>query len=178
MSAIHFQATPYTIGTWMVLRLPSAASAKLPSRGQVMVTGTLNGSPFHLPLEPDGTGSHWLSIDKSLQLSAHVRAEQNAVVEIEPSKVWPEPHIPADVRAALNSHHTARNLWNIITPMARWEWLRWINSTGQAETRTRRIAVTCSKLTAGKRRPCCFNRNVCCVPQVSKNGVLLGPKRQ
>ncbi len=175
MSTISFEATPYTIDAWMILKLPQAASAKLPSRGQVMVKGTINGFDFHTALEPDGKGGHWLHADKHMQKSAKVAAGKTAKLEIESTKDWPEPEVPADWQAALKADSQVQDLWLDITPMARWEWLRWINSTNQAETRKKRIEVSCSKLLAGWRRPCCFNRNMCCVPQVSKNGVLLDP---
>lgn len=48
-----------------------------------------------------------------------------------------------------------------------------VRATKQPETRRRRIEVACSKLTAGTRRPCCFNRSACTVPEVSQNGVLI-----
>jgi hypothetical protein len=175
MPIIKFKAAPYKIGTWTVLRLPKDASVQLPSRGQVMVKGTINGFPFETALEPDGDGSHWLDVDAGLQKSANVKVGDTATLAIESTKDWPEPVIPTDLKAALDANPPVQKLWKRITPMARWEWIRWINSTNSAETRARRIEVSFSKLTAGERRPCCFNRNMCCVPQVSKSGVLLGP---
>lgn len=175
MSAIRFTAKPYAIGTWTILQLPHKASGMLPSRGQVMVTGTLNGRPFQAALEPDGNGGHWLNVDKHLRQAAAVRTGETVSLEIEPTKDWPEPDIPADVLAAVTADADIQALWQDITPMARWEWLRWIGSTAQPATRQKRIEVSCSKLRAGSRRPCCFNRNMCCVPEVSKSGVLLAP---
>src|SRR5688572_3419715 len=46
--------------SWTFLNLPKEASAKLPSRGQTTVEGTLDGFPFRATLEPDGRGGHWL----------------------------------------------------------------------------------------------------------------------
>ncbi len=140
-----------------------------------MVKGTLNGFHFQTALEPDGNGSHWLNIDSNLQKSAGAKAGQTASLAIESTKDWPEPPVPADVKAALTKHPSVLTLWKDITPLARWEWIRWIGATAQSETRKRRIEVAFSKLTHGERRPCCFNRSMCCVPQVSKSGVLLGP---
>ncbi len=176
-SLIHFEAEPFEIGSWLIVLLPQAASANLPSRGQVMVKGTINGASFQTPLEPDGNGSHWFRVDKQLQKAALVREGKSAVLVIESTKDWPEPVIPTDLQHALNSAPEQYDLWQRITPMARWEWIRWIGSSDKPETRQRHIEVTLSKLKAGMRRPCCFNRNMCCVPKVSKGGVLLAPTK-
>jgi hypothetical protein len=175
MSAIHFETKLFTINTWIILKLPQSASSKLPSRGQVMVKGTINGFPFQTALEPDGKGSHWFKIDKHLQKSAKVTAGDTVALAIESTKEWPEPTVPTDLKTALAAHPQVQALWTNITPMARWEWIRWIGATSKFETRARRIEIARSKLTAGERRPCCFNRSMCCVPPVSKNGVLLAP---
>ena len=141
-----------------------------------MISGLLNSAPLLAPLEPDGNGGHWLDISDSLQAAAHIEPGKPANLEIEATKDWPEPPIPADWQKILDEHEDIRGLWGRVTPMARWEWLRWINSTARQETRAHRLEVSCSKLRNGLRRPCCFNRNMCCVPAVSKNGVLLSPQ--
>jgi hypothetical protein len=173
--AIRFKAGLFQIGPYMILRLPKSASAALPSRGMVMVEGAVNGFPFRSPLEPDGMGSHWLAVDKGLLEGAGAKAGDSVAVSMESTKQWPEPVVPADLGAALAADSKANALWSDITPMARWDWLRWIASTGRAETRQKRIGVALSKLKAGTRRPCCFNRALCTVPAVSKSGVLLSP---
>jgi uncharacterized protein YdeI (YjbR/CyaY-like superfamily) len=94
---------------------------------------------------------------------------------VEPSKEWPEPEVPADLNKALVSDLQANALWVKITAMARWDWIRWIRATHNQETRIRRIETALSKLKACERRPCCFNRNQCTEPAVSKNGVLIEP---
>jgi len=175
MQAICFETTPLILGDWTILRLPESASAKLPSRGMVLVEGTINGFPAKIVLEPDGKGSHWFRADSGLREAANILAGNPVTVAVEPSKAWPEPEVPADINNALASDPQANALWVQITPMARWDWLRWIRATNNPETRSRRIEVALSKLTAGERRPCCFNRNQCTEPEVSKNGVLIEP---
>lgn len=175
MSTIRFKAKLSNIRTWTILRLPESASIKLPSRGQVMVEGTINGFPTQVALEPDGKWGHWFRVDKTLQSIAKIAAGDTVTLAIEPTKKWPEPRVPADLHDALTADPQAHNLWMKITPMARWEWIRWIRGTNQQETRQRRIEVARSKLKAGERRPCCWNRNQCTEPYVSKGGVLLDP---
>jgi hypothetical protein len=81
-----------------------------------------------------------------------------------------------DLAAALaGAPQKIQNLWNEITPMARWEWVRWVNATKNPDTRTRRVEVSISKMQGGKRRPCCFNLSACTDPDLSKNGRLLEP---
>ncbi len=175
MSTIRFETTPVKIGEWTILRLPESASAKLPSRGMTLVEGTINGFRSKIVLEPDGKKSHWFRVDSQLHKATGIDAGDTVTMTIEPSKEWLDPEVPADLIKALASNPRANALWVKITPMARWDWLRWIRATNNQETRSRRIEVALSKLKAGERRPCCFNRNLCTQPEVSKNGVLIEP---
>lgn len=175
MSAISFKAKLFTINNWTIVQLPATASAKLPSRGMVMVKGTINDVDFQSGLEPDGRGSHWFKIDSALGKKIGAGAGDAVSLSIEPTKEWPEPNIPADIQKVLDNHKEAKNTWAKATPMAHWEWIRWIRSTGRDETRTKRIDVACDKLKKGERRPCCWNRNLSTEPHVSKNGILLEP---
>lgn len=175
MGAIRFKTALYAIGSWTILRLPAEASAKLSSRGQVLVKGSLGGVDFRTPLEPDGRLSHWFRVEDDLLQAAGARVGDTIAVAIEPIKEWPEPEVPADWQQALAADAQARELWQHITPMAHWEWIRWSRATNKAETRAKRIAVGISKLKSGERRPCCWNRNLCTEPAVSKSGVLLEP---
>ena len=46
--------------------------------------------------------------------------------------------------------------WEDITPLARNEWICWIESAKKAQTRHKRIDWGCESLSEGKRRPCCW----------------------
>jgi len=175
-AAIRFDATLSTIDTSTVLRLPETASKKLPSRGQVAVRGTINGVEFQAVLEPDGDHGHWMRVDDSLQHAAGISAGDSAALDIEVTRDWPEPSVPQDLATALaGAPQKIQDLWSEITPMARWEWVRWVNATKNPDTRGRRVEVSISKMTSGKRRPCCFNLSACTDPDLSKNGRLLEP---
>ncbi len=165
MSTLHFKTKISKIGLWNIVLLPKTVSAKLPSRGMVMIKGTINNSPFQTALEPDGRGSHWFRVDENIT--------GIATLEIQSTKEWPEPELPADLKNALTHDSKAHNLWIGITPMARWDWIRWIRATKDMGTRKRRIEIAFSKLKKGAKRPCCFNRTTCTVTEVSKNGILL-----
>lgn len=64
--------------------------------------------------------------------------------------------MPADLQKALLSRPDALSAWNAITPLARNEWLCWIESAKLIETRERRVTRTYTELVEGKRRPCCW----------------------
>ena len=64
--------------------------------------------------------------------------------------------LPADLREVLLSDSKMFAVWEDITPLARNEWICWIEEAKQQETRERRIRVGRSKLLSGMRRPCCW----------------------
>ena len=147
------------VGSWTFLTLPKNASARLPSRGMTTVEGTINDFPFRATLEPDGEKGHWLKVDRKVSEAAGADAGDVVTLEIAPSGEEPEPRVPADLRKALTAAPKARALWSDITPTARRDWIHWITSAKQPETRARRVVNACAMLAAGKRRVCCFDRS-------------------
>jgi hypothetical protein len=146
--------------SWTFLILPKDASARLPSRGMTAIEGTINGFPFQAVLQPDGQKSHWLKVKRKLSDAAGAHAGDVVTLEVAPAKEEPEPEVPTDLKKALAAAApNAKKLWSDITPVARRDWIQWITSAKQAETRTRRIKNACSMLAAGKRRICCFDRS-------------------
>jgi len=146
-------------GSWNFLTLPKNVSAKLPSRGMTTVEGTINGFPFRATLEPDGQKSHWLKVDRKMREAAGVSEGDVVELALAPSEEQAEPKVPLDLRKALAAAPKARALWSDITPVARRDWIHWITSAKQPETRARRIRNACAMLAAGKRRVCCFDRS-------------------
>ena len=146
------------IDSWTFLTLPKDASRKLPSRGMATVGGTLNGIPFKATLEPDGQKSHWFKVDRKLSEAAGANAGDVVSLEISPEAL--ETTVPADLRKALAAAAPkARAVWSDITPVARRDWIQWIESAKREETRSKRIETGCDMLAKGKRRPCCFDRS-------------------
>jgi len=64
--------------------------------------------------------------------------------------------LPSDLRDALAVNAVAREAWNDITPLARNEFICWVENAKQDATRQRRIRRTQEELEEGKRRPCCW----------------------
>jgi hypothetical protein len=171
---IQFTADLYTLKDWTILRVPKDESKKLPSRGQVSVVGTINGHEFQTVLEPDGEWSHWIKISDEWQKTMKIKSGDSVTVQLTTSTMWPEPDVPTYLQAALTTApQKVKDKWKDITPMARWEWIRWMNSTANMETRAVRVEKTISKLNGKHRRPCCFNLAACTEPYVAKSGRLM-----
>ncbi len=64
--------------------------------------------------------------------------------------------LPADLRTALTANAPALAAWNDITPLARNEFICWVEDAKKAATRERRIRRTQEELEQGLRRPCCW----------------------
>ena len=64
--------------------------------------------------------------------------------------------IPTDLAKVLGASPSSLATWEDITPLARNEWICWIEDAKKDETRKKRIRIAKENLAEGKRRPCCW----------------------
>jgi uncharacterized protein YdeI (YjbR/CyaY-like superfamily) len=64
--------------------------------------------------------------------------------------------LPPDLREALVADGPTLDAWKDITPLARNEFICWVEDAKQQATRERRIRRTQEELEEGMRRPCCW----------------------
>ncbi len=64
--------------------------------------------------------------------------------------------LPDDLRVALLGDASVLSAWKDITPLARNEFICWVEDAKQQKTRERRIRRTQEELADGMRRPCCW----------------------
>ncbi len=64
--------------------------------------------------------------------------------------------LPEDLQRELLGHRQAMDAWLDITPLARNEFICWVEDAKRAPTRERRIRRTREELEEGMRRPCCW----------------------
>jgi uncharacterized protein YdeI (YjbR/CyaY-like superfamily) len=64
--------------------------------------------------------------------------------------------LPEDLRMALVASPLVLAAWKDITPLARNEFICWVEDAKQPLTRQRRIRRTKEELEEGQRRPCCW----------------------
>jgi len=142
---------------WAFVVLPKEASAKLPRRGRLTVSVTMDGHRFDALLEPDGQKSHWLRLDEATLEAAGATIGNESAFEIAAVEHEPEPEVPDDFAQALDASPESRAVWDATTTIARVDWIHWIVSAKQAKTRVKRIHDACDKLASGEKRVCCFD---------------------
>lgn len=64
--------------------------------------------------------------------------------------------LPADLCNALSRTSEVAALWENLTPIARNEFICWVEDAKQDKTRVRRINRTVDELLEGQKRPCCW----------------------
>jgi len=64
--------------------------------------------------------------------------------------------VPMDLHRALVADPNALAKWESLTPLARNEWICWVEAVKKPETRAEHVARVCSQLKEGDRRPCCW----------------------
>ena len=64
--------------------------------------------------------------------------------------------LPADLINALTETSEITSLWENLTPIARNEFICWVEDAKQEKTRIRRIKRTVEELLDGQKRPCCW----------------------
>ncbi len=64
--------------------------------------------------------------------------------------------VPPDFEKIITKFSKSLKTWEDITPLARNEWICWIEDAKKKETREKRIRIAGENLAAGKRRPCCW----------------------
>ncbi len=125
----------------------------------VAVAVDIGADAFTAVLEPDGEGGHWLKLPRAVQGAAGIAPGDRVSLVLSPAQREPEPVLPADLRSAFEEAPGARRQWQAITVAARRDFIQWLDTARQDETRARRIRTACDMLAHGNRRICCFDRS-------------------
>ena len=154
MGETKFQAIlerPEGVGTWTYLAIPFDAREKYGSRGQIKVKGTVNGQPFKSTLLPQGDGSHYLVVPRSIR--EKIGASQGAKVRVtlEADKEVRKVAVPKDLTAALKKRHGAAAAFEKLSPSHRKEYVSWIESAKKAETREKRMRSILAMMAKGEK---------------------------
>ena len=110
------------------------------------------------PAAPFGAGVATRVPTRSIALQLAVASTSSSIAPMSSQRVpgGVVHELPADLREALIANPTALDAWKDITPLARNEFICWVEDAKQETTRERRIRRTQEELEEGQRRPCCW----------------------
>ncbi len=153
MGVYSFEAVlvrPEGVGTWTFLNIPLEISTTFGSKGQVRIKGTINGYPYRSSALPMGDGSHYLVVGKDIR--QHIAAVQGNKVKVTMELDMEERHadVPEELKRALSDQPQAAAAFEKMTYSHQKEWINWIMSAKQAETRLRRVEKALSLIKQGK----------------------------
>jgi hypothetical protein len=114
------------------------------------VKGTLNGKDFSGSLGVRD-GKHFMPLNKELQKSAGLKPGDAVKVIVNAAEAE-RADIPDDLAQALQVELEAQRFFASLTNFYAGQYVEWITSAKQAETRTKRIQETIGLLKSGKRQ--------------------------
>lgn len=137
--------------------VPVSVSGSSLRRGRVAAKISLGGTSFEAVMEPDGQLGHWFRIPANVAEDEKLATGDSATFALTTLAHQPEPNLPAAFRKLLEASESAQQTWNRTTTLAKIDWVHWIESAKQAETRDKRAIDAIGMLARGKARVCCFD---------------------
>ena len=98
----------------------------------------------------------WESCNDPVRIESSSKLRYNSEMTMKTIAGGTVHKMPEDLKRAIVGAPVARTLWDDITPLARNEWICWVESVKKLETRKDHIKRTRTELVEGKRRPCCW----------------------
>jgi len=136
---------------WSCIRIPFSVEREFGSKARVAVGGTVDGFPFRSSIFPDGSGSHFMMVNKAIREGAKVDTGDTVTVAMEPDTKARTITIPKDLKAALSRLPNLQSLFSALSYSHRKEYVDWIADAKRPETRKARVGKTL-KMLNGKNR--------------------------
>jgi hypothetical protein len=121
-------------------------------RGQVKVKAIFdNAVEYRGSLAKMGMPCHILGITKEIRYLLGKTFGDEITVELEKDIEERVVIVPGDIADILNTHPKAKKFYESLSYTDQKEYIRWIETTQNPETRARRIGIFVDKLKVGKR---------------------------
>jgi uncharacterized protein YdeI (YjbR/CyaY-like superfamily) len=133
---------------WTIIRIPFDVGTIWGSRGQLRVTGEINGFPFRTSLFPVGGGKHILLVNKRMQKGAAVGQGMEAQFRLEPDLEKRVAIVPEDLKRFLKEDTYLRAWFEKLNYSTRTEIGKWIMQVKSPEARVRRAEQMAERLLA------------------------------
>jgi hypothetical protein len=139
-------------GSWACIKVPFDAAEVFGSRGRIAVKGTVNGCKFRSSIFPDGSGFHFLMVNKAMRECAGIKTGDRVDVLLETDNGSRRVTVPRDLKTALASDAEAAARFGALSHSHKKAYVDWITEAKQPETRKARIEKTLRML-ADKKPP-------------------------
>jgi uncharacterized protein YdeI (YjbR/CyaY-like superfamily) len=133
---------------WTIIRIPFDVDKIWGTRGQLRVTGEINGFPFRTSLFPVGGGKHILLVNKRMQKGAAMRQGMEAQFRLEPDLEERVAIVPAELQCYFKEDPYLRRWYEKLNYSTRSEIGKWILQVKSPETRARRAEQMAERLLA------------------------------
>lgn len=149
--AKSFQATLERGGgalNWVIVRIPFDVSKLWGKRGQLRVSGEINGFAFRTSLFPTGDGRHILLVNKGMQKGGRAGLGVTARFRLEPDTENRELALPLELKSALEEDPALQRWYEQLNPSWRREIAKWVADVESAAARSRRTEQMVERMLA------------------------------
>jgi uncharacterized protein YdeI (YjbR/CyaY-like superfamily) len=165
---------------WTIIRIPFDAAKIWGKRGQLRVSGDINGFAFRTSLFPDGKGGHSLLVNKAMQKGANVRVGMKARFRLEPDSA-PRPLVmPEELAALLRQSQRLKKFYESFNPSTKRDIARLISGIKSSEARKRRVEQFAERLLetmeAERQLPPLIERSLAQNPLAREGWKLMPPR--
>ncbi len=125
---------------WTIIRVPFDVARIWGKRGQLRVSGEMNGFAFRTALFPTRLGAHIMLVNKKMQKGANVRIGMKARFHMQPDTA-PRPIAPPqELVQLLRQSQRLRKFYESLNPSTRRDIARRIGDPKSSDARKRRAA--------------------------------------
>ena len=131
---------------WIIARVPFDVSKTWGKRGQLKITGEINGFAFRTSLFPTREGVHFLIVNKKMQVGGRVTRGAKAKFRLQPDMTVRKIEPPPELTAVFRQSKELRKYFESMSNSSRSYISAWIAEGKHSETRKRRADQMAERL--------------------------------
>lgn len=188
-SSKTFTAELYRAGSklaWTVICIPFDVQKVWGTRGHLRVKGEISAGrsvfPFRSSLFPDGSGAHFLMVNKKMQAGAGVASGQTARFRMELDTEERVVNVPTELARVLQTSKRLQKFYDALSYSMRSDLARRVSEAKHAETRRRRAEhmaeILLQTMGAERELPPLITRALAADPQARAGWELMPPSHR
>jgi len=140
---------PDTPGSWTYVDVPCDVEQVFGHKGQVKVKGTIDSYPYRSSAMPNGDGSHFLVVSKTIRDNIGAKQGDSVQVVMDVDTHPCTAEIPDDFQQALDRQSVAKAIFEKFSYSRQSEYVAWIESAKTDKTRISRIQSAVDRIARG-----------------------------